>query len=311
MSFCQEVKKELCRIEPRKLHCKEAALYGVLRLSRTFPQEEIVFKTENKFFADRFAQELAAFGTFVEVRSDLRRLKGDTPVHPVIVEDEYQRQLLSRHFMLDVQGIHPNFVERPCCTAAFFREIFLAFGSVTNPEREYHLEINALNPLLAEELYLLAQTAGVRFKTTRRKGSEILYLKESEQIEDFLTFLGATKSVLKLMDIKVMKDVRNKVNRTTNCETANLKKTVSAAGAQAQEIRFILEHRGIIWLDEDLRELALLRVENEDLSLRELAARLSTPLSRSGVNHRLRRIAEAAQKLREELGEESPGGKED
>lgn len=304
MSFCQEVKKELCRIEPRKLHCKEAALYGVLRLSRTFPQEEIVFKTENKFFADRFAQQLAAFGTFVEVRSDLRRLKGDTPVYPVIVSDEYQRQLLSRHFMLETSGIHPNFVERACCVAAFFREIFLAFGSVTNPEKEYHLEINALNAMFAEELYLLAQNTGIRFKITKRKGCDILYLKESEQIEDFLTFLGATKSVLKLMDIKVMKDVRNKVNRTTNCETANLKKTVSAAGSQAQDIRFILEHRDITWLDEDLRELALLRVENGDLSLRELSTRLSVPLSRSGVNHRLRRISEAAAKLREEMGVE-------
>ncbi|MBR6790706.1 MAG: DNA-binding protein WhiA [Oscillospiraceae bacterium] len=301
MSFCQEVKKELCRIEPKKLHCREAALYGVLRLSRTFPQEEIVFKTENKFFADRFAQQLAAFGTFVEVRSDLRRLKGDTPVHPVIVSDSYQRQLLSRHFMLDLPGLHPAFIEQPCCIAAFFREIFLAFGSVTNPEKEYHLEINALNAMFAEEMYLLAQNMGIRFKTTKRKGCDILYLKESEQIEDFLTFLGATKSVLKLMDIKVMKDVRNKVNRTTNCETANLKKTVSAAGTQAQDIRFILEHRDITWLDEDLRELALLRVQNEDLSLRELAARLSVPLSRSGVNHRLRRIAEAAEKLRSEL----------
>lgn len=301
MSFCQEVKKELCRIEPKKLHCREAALYGVLRLSRTFPQEEIVFKTENKFFADRFAQQLAAFGTFVEVRSDLRRLKGDIPVYPVIVGDSYQRQLLGRHFMLDMPGLHPTFIEQPCCIAAFFREIFLAFGSVTNPEKEYHLEINALNSMFAEEMYLLAQNMGIRFKTTRRKGCDILYLKESEQIEDFLTFLGATKSVLKLMDIKVMKDVRNKVNRTTNCETANLKKTVSAAGTQAQDIRFILEHRDITWLDEDLRELALLRVQNEDLSLRELAARLSVPLSRSGVNHRLRRIAEAAEKLRDEL----------
>lgn len=302
MSFCQEVKRELCRMELKKLHCREAALYGVLRLSRTFPQEEIVFKTENKFFADRFAQELAAFGIFVEVRSDLRRLKGDVPVYPVIVADGHQRQLLSRHFMLEIPGLQPPFTERSCCIAAFFREVFLAFGSVTNPEREYHLEINALNPMLAEELYLLAQSAGIRFKITRRKGAEILYLKESEQIEDFLTFLGATKSVLKLMDIKVMKDVRNKVNRTTNCETANLKKTVSAAGNQVQDIRFILEHRDISWLDEDLRELALLRVENEELSLRELSTRLSTPLSRSGVNHRLRRIAEAAQKLREEIG---------
>lgn len=302
MSFCQEVKRELCRMEPKRLHCKEAAVYGVMRLSRSFPEDEVIFKTENKFFADLFAQELAAFGTMVEIRSDLRRLKGEAPVYPVYVPDSGQRALLSRHFGLEAAGLIPAFVERGCCQTAFFRGIFLAFGSVTNPEREYHLEINALTPLLAEEIFLLAQGIGIRFKITRRKGNEILYLKESEQIEDFLTFLGATKSVLKLMDVKVMKNVRNKVNRATNCETANLKKTVSAAGGQVQDIRYILRHRDLSWLDEDLRELALLRVENEDLSLRELAARLSTPLSRSGVNHRLRRIAEAAEKLRAEEG---------
>lgn len=303
MSFCQEVKRELCRADIKKLHCREAALYGVLLLSRSFPQDEVIFKTENKFFADRFAQELAAFGTMVDIHSDLHRLRGEVPVYTVCVADSGQRSLLSRHFMLGAPGIHPPFVERSCCQAAFLREIFLAFGSMTNPEREYHLEINALNPMLAEELFLLAQGVGIRFKTTRRKGSEILYLKESEQIEDFLTFLGAVRSALKMMDIKVMKDVRNKVNRATNCETANLKKTVSASGEQVQNIRYILEHRDITWLDEDLRELALLRVENEDLSLRELALRLSTPLSRSGVNHRLRRIAEAAKRLRAEEGE--------
>lgn len=306
MSFCQEVKRELCRVEPKKLHCREAMLYGVMRLSRTFPAEPVVFKSENKGFADRYAQELAVFGTLVEVQSDLRRIKGDQPVYTVCVPDTHQRALLARHFCLDTPGLHPPFVERGCCCAAFFRGIFLAFGSVTNPEREYHLELNALNPMLAEELFLLGQTAGIRFKTTRRKGNEILYLKESEQIEDFLTFLGATRSALRVMDVKVIKDVRNKVNRTTNCVTANLKKTVSASGSQIQDILYIEEHRGLSWLDEDLRELAQLRVENEDLSLRELADRLSTPLSRSGVNHRLRRISEAAARLREEEARRHP-----
>ncbi len=302
MSFCQEVKRELGGIAPKKLHCREAAIYGVLLLSRSFPDGETVFKTESKPLATRFAEELAAFGTVAEIRSDLRRLKGEKPIYPICVTDEGQRALLARHFALG-GGLTPAFVERRCCQAAFFREVFLAFGSVTSPVREYHLEINALNPLLAEELLLLAQGVGIRFKVAKRKSSELLYLKESEQIEDFLTFLGATRSVLQLMDIKVMKDVRNKVNRTTNCETANLKKTVSASSSQVQDIQYILGRRGIGWLDEDLRELALLRVENGELSLRELAGRLSVPLSRSGVNHRLRRIAEAAERLRAELGE--------
>ena len=124
-------------------------------------------------------------------------------------------------------------------------------------------------------------------------------MKESEQIEDFLTLIGAPVSSMKLMEVKVVKTVRNHVNRTTNCETANLNKTVSAAAAQLQDIRYILENAGLSYLDPDLRELAELRLQNPEMSLRELSQTLSAPISRSGVNHRLKRIGEAARRLRE------------
>ena len=140
----------------------------------------------------------------------------------------------------------------------------------------------------------------------RRKGSELLYLKESEQIEDFLTLIGAPVSSMRLMEVKVMKTVRNHVNRTTNCETANLNKTVSAAASQVQDIRFIRDTVGLSYLGPELQEVAELRLKNEEMSLRELAANLSQPISRSGVNHRLRRISEIAEKLREQ-GTGAPG----
>lgn len=300
MSFCQDVKRELCKLEEKKECCEKARLYGMLSFSRSFPKEAQVFATENKFVAEHFAQSLAGMmGTFVTIHSDPRWLKENVPMYTVLIEDSHQRELLCTYFSISTMALNPEFTESPCCAAAFLRGLFLLSGSVTNPEKEYHLELVAPNHILAEAVFLLAQGMGIRFKLTKRKHSEVLYLKESEQIEDFLTLIGSSKFALQLMDIKVMKDVRNKVNRVTNCETANLGKTVSASGAQVQDIRYIESHGGLSFLDDDLQELAWLRLENPELSLRELSELLTVPMSRSGVNHRLKRISEAADKLRQ------------
>lgn len=300
MSFCQDVKRELCKLEEKKECCLKARLYGMLCFSRGFPKEAQVFATENKFVAEYFAQSLAGtMGTFVTIRSDPRHLKENAPMYAVLIEDPHQRELLCESFSISATALNPEFTESSHCLAAFLRGLFLLSGSVTNPEKEYHLELVAPNRLLAEEVFWLVQETGIRFKMTKRKHSEILYLKESEQIEDFLTFIGSSKFALQLMDVKVMKDVRNKVNRVTNCETANLDKTVSASSAQVQDIRYIQDHAGLSYLDDDLRELAQLRLDNPELSLRELSELLTVPLSRSGVNHRLKRIAAAADKLRQ------------
>lgn len=299
MSFCQDVKQEVMKNALREFHCRSALVYAVLKLSKSFPQDRTIFTTENRDLAEEVATMLAELGAIVDIRRDLHRLKGDTEVYTVCIEHENTRQLLKDYYHLGRTPLNSDFFERDCCKAAFLRGLFLAYGSMITPEKEYHLEINALTPMFAEEIHALALQCGIRFKMTRRKGCEILYIKESEQIEDFLTLIGAPVSSMKLMEIKVMKTVRNHVNRTTNCETANLGKTISAAAAQVQDIRFIEQTVGLSYLDEDLRELAQLRLENETMSLRELSTMLSTPISRSGVNHRFKRISETAQKLRE------------
>ena len=301
MSFCQDVKKELCKIIDKKECCEKARLYGMLSFSRSFPAETQVFTTENKTVAEHFAQSLAGLmGTFVTIHTDLRKLKDNVPMYTVLIEDKYQRDLLCSYYSINDTLLNPEFTENPCCVSAFFRGLFLLSGLVTNPEKEYHLELVAPNSILAEEVFLLAKEYGIRFKITKRKHNDILYLKESEQIEDFLTLIGSSKFAMMLMDIKVMKDVRNKINRVTNCETANLDKTVSASNAQVQDILYIKEKAGLNYLDDDLIELAKLRLENPELSLRELTELLSEPLSRSGVNHRLKRISEIAKKLKGE-----------
>ena len=276
MSFCQEVKLELLKNLPRSYDARNALVYAVLKLSKSFPQQPTIFTTENKDLAEEVATLLAELGAIVDIRRDLHRMKGDTEVYTVCIEHEHTRALLKEYYHLGRSPLSDELLLGEGCTAAFLQGLFLAYGSMTNPEKEYHLEINA-----------------------RRKGCEILYLKESEQIEDFLTLTGAGVSSMKLMEIKVVKTVRNHVNRTTNCETANLNKTVSAAAAQMQDIRFIRDTVGLSYLDEDLRELAQLRLDNESLSLLELAEMLSHPISRSGVNHRLKRICETAENLRQ------------
>ncbi len=300
MSFCQDVKQEVMKTPLRAFHCRSAMVYAILKLSKSFPQEPTVFTTENKDLAEDAASMLAEMGAIVDIRRDLHRLRADTEVYTVSIEHEHTRALLRDYYHLGKSPLDWSFLEKSCCRVAFLRGLFLAYGSMASPEKEYHLEINALTPLFAEELYRVAENCGIRFKVARRKGCEILYLKESEQIEDFLTLIGAPVSSMKLMEVKVMKTVRNHVNRTTNCETANLNKTVSAAAGQLQDIRFIRDTVGLSYLDEELRELAQLRLQNSEMSLRELAATLSQPISRSGVNHRLKRISDIAQKLREQ-----------
>lgn len=305
MSFCQDVKRELCRLEVKKECCRLAEIYAPLFCSKTFLASGQAFTIENKAVADRFAELLAGqMGTFVSIRTDYRRRKGETLLYTVCVEDAAQQKQLADWFYLHVPEISPLLVEQDCCISAFFRGMFLSGGQMANPEKEYHLELAVPDSRTAEAVLLLGRQAGIALRLRSRKQNPVLYLKEIEQIEDFLTRIGATHASLQLMEIQIVKEMRSRVNRQTNCETANLDKTVSAASVQIQDIRYILAHGGISALPEDLRELARLRDENPDLSLRELSELLTPKLSRSGVNHRLRRISEFADALRrQEKGE--------
>ena len=191
-----------------------------------------------------------------------------------------------------------NIGETDEAAGAFLRGVFLTSGSVIDPLKEYHFELVVPYFNLCGDLQRFVAEHGIDLRQTRRKGTYVLYLKESEHIEDMFTFMGAVKSTLELMNVKIYKDVRNKVNRVTNCETANITKTVAASSRQIEDIETIWRLRGREYLPPELRELAELRCENPELSLRELGDSLETPISRSGVNHRLQRLAEIAAELR-------------
>ena len=304
MSFCQDVKRELCRLEPKKDCCRLAEVYAPLLCSRQFLQSGQVFATENKAVAARFAELMAGrTGTIVSLRTDYRRRKSRELLCAVCVDEPSVREQLAERLNLSspelsAPMIDPLIVEQDCCVASFFRGLFLAYGQMTNPEKEYHLELSLPAGWASEPVLLLGRQAGLSLRLGKRKKISVLYLKEREQIEDFLTFIGATHATLQMMEIQILKEMRGRVTRQTNCETANLDKTVSASSVQIQDIRYIEEHGGLQALPEDLREIARLRLHNADLSLRELSELMNPPLSRSGVNHRLRRISEFAEDLR-------------
>ena len=176
--------------------------------------------------------------------------------------------------------------------------VLLACGSVNDPANEYHLVFTVLEEELAEELVNLLKDIGVHAKTMVRRGKYIVYVKGSESIEDTLTFIGAQQCTLELMNVKIFKDVRNKANRIANCDNANIDKVITASLRQTEDIRLIEQTIGIDKLPEELREIAELRLSAADMSLKEIGDALEPPISRSGVNHRFRRIAKIAEEIR-------------
>lgn len=203
-----------------------------------------------------------------------------------------------------IHDIDKKLIKKKCCKRSYLRGAFLAGGSVNNPETSsYHLEVFSLYKEHNESLCELMNEFQLNSKTLERKNGFITYLKEAEKITEFLNVVGAHNALMRFEDVRIVRDMRNSVNRLVNCETANLNKTIGAALRQVENIRYIQESVGLDILPERLREIANLRVEHQDVTLKELGEMLNTPISKSGINHRLRKIDEIAEKLR--TGDES------
>ncbi|XOQ44873.1 MAG: putative cell division protein WhiA [Clostridium sp.] len=313
MSFSSDTKKELCRLKTDTC-CQKAECYGILLFGKSFSPQSIALTTENRATAMR-AAELAAVttGVYVDVTASPPRRGKRRNAYTVSVPEENQiRQVLHRfgHTGEEINlRIHAANLENDCCRSAFLRGVFLSCGTVTDPSRDYRLEFVVPYLNLARDLTAFLQNIkelDVTPGMMNRKGSFVVYLKGSEHVADLLTFLGAGNAAMELMQIRMLKEVRNNVNRKTNFETANIEKTASAAAAQLMALEKIFACGGLSILPEELRPLALLRYQNPDLSLRELGQNLDPPLSRSGVNHRLRRIVELADRLPHAANEKSP-----
>lgn len=296
MSFSSEAKKEIAAVLPDKPCCRAAQAYGMLECGHTFSVADISLQTEQEAIADVYDRLVSRVGGIPRPqRSTLRRR---TTLHQSAVEDATQRQMLLERFghTGNEVSLRLNRANLDCegCARAYLRGAFLTCGAVTDPEYDYHLEFAVPHYNLSRDIAALLREWDFPAKTATRGGSYIVYIKESERIEDCLTFLGATKASLELMGVKMVKSIRNDTNRRLNFENANLDKTVQAAMAQNQAVARIEATCGLTALPEELQTVARLRLENPDLSLRDLGALLEPPLSRSGVNHRLQRILKFA-----------------
>ena len=299
MSFSSEAKKEIAASTPERLCCRTAQLYGMLECGHAFSADEISLLTEQEAIADVYDRLVARIGGIPRpTRSQLRRR---TTLHHSTVEDPAHRQVLLERFGHSGAevSLRLNRANLDCegCARAYLRGAFLVCGAVTDPEHDYHLEFSVPHYNLSRDIAALLREWEFPAKTASRGGSYIVYIKESERIEDCLTFLGATKASLELMGVKMVKSIRNDTNRRLNFENANIDKTVQAAGAQMDALQKIESTCGLAALPEELQDVAKLRLEHPEMSLRELGDTLS--LSRSGVNHRLKRILQFAENLEE------------
>lgn len=218
---------------------------------------------------------------------------------PYRVEEILQELRIVSEGFLFTSGIDSQMVGKTCCKRAYLRGAFLAGGSVNNPEgASYHMEISTLYEEHCQALCQLTEQFDVNSRCLERKKGYILYIKEGEKIIEFLNIIGAHQALLKFEDVRIMRDMRNSVNRLVNCETANLNKTIGAAVRQIENIKFLDRAIGLDQLPEKLREVAEVRMQHPDMNLKEVGEMLKDKVSKSGVNHRLRKIDEMAEKLR-------------
>lgn len=302
MSFSSDVKRELCRFESFERDVLCAELYGMLLFGKEFRENQIVFTTESSHAARRIIMLLQnLFMPIIEKQTTLRPKSDESKLYRISLIDSEECRRVFESFGHDrnevTLRVNRANVSGDEHAAAFVRGVFLSCGSVSDPVKSYHAEFCAPYKNLAADLSnILREITECRFtpKTVLRSGNYVVYFKGSEQICDLLTYIGAPVQAMEIMGTKAVKQVRNNINRSVNGEIANIRKVASAATKQLEAIQKIKRTKGWENLPEDLREIACLRLENPEMSLRDLGEHLSTPISRSGANHRMRRLMEYA-----------------
>lgn len=302
MSFASDLKDELCKEVPEEESALHALLYGFLLFSYKFRADEISFSVLHEPTARLFAEALMTHCGVPAKITFKERVRGT--LYKVCIEKASERRKVMDAFY-HVPGephlrINRANIENEEDVRYFLRGAYLVCGSLTNPEKDYHCEFDVSYMNLCKDLSALIGEVLAQPKSTIRRGSYMVYYKESENIEDLLTYIGAPMSAVELMNIKIIKDIKNRVNRRMNCDNANLDKTLNASFQQVQDIKYIFDVKGNNFLSEELRTVAEIRLENPDMSLRELGESVEPPLSRSGVNHRLKRIGEIAAEIRKQ-----------
>lgn len=287
MSFSGEVREELAKHMDAARHCQIAELSAIMHFCGQYGRDRdwlmtVGFQTENE----------------AVVRKGFTLLQKTFNISMGMVSgEEEQRSLISKFGDLDAP-VDPRTIKNSCCQRAYLRGVFLCTGSMSDPEKGYHMELVCRNEPQALQLQDIIRGFDIDAKIVLRKKYYVVYLKEGSSIVEMLGMMGAHISLLNFENLRVLKEMRNSVNRRVNCETANITKTVNAASRQLEDIILVRDRYGFENLPENLREIAQARLEYPDASLRELGEWLDPPVGKSGVNHRLRRLSELADRIR-------------
>ena len=312
LTFSGKVKEELSRQWNGEKHCQIAEIAAIISMCGKVTIDSrdcyaVKVRTENISVARKcFTLLEKTFNIEAESLVTINKSKGNTTYTVVVKQHEDAMKLLQAARLVDGDGeISEEFstsrnmiVHKSCCKRAFLRGAFLASGSMSHPEKSYHIEMVCASKAKAEQIQKLINSFGLDAKVILRKNSYVVYLKEGSQIVDLLNIMEAPIALMEMENVRILKEMRNSVNRKVNCETANINKTVSAAAKQAEDIRLIQKEIGLNKLPEGLQEIAELRLTYPDASLKELGEMLTEPLGKSGVNHRLRKRSELAEDIR-------------
>lgn len=291
LSFSSEIKSELCKIIPESDSNKLSEIYGMILFSKHFCKNNgIILKTENKIICEKFAELISScFNIITDIQIQKKSL------YTLIIPNENDRTLVLDYFKIDRDNLSLNqeYLKNNLL-ASFLRGVFLSCGNLAEPSINYHLEWSVKSRELANILQemLLKTNLSLHVNYTKKKSNYLVYLKSYDNIVDFLAYIGCQARVMDIIQVKMVKEVRNQINRTTNFETANINKTAIAATEQILAIRKLKKSKKFESLSPELKELANLRLNNPQMSLKELGENLSIKISRSGVNHRLKKLIE-------------------
>lgn len=317
MSFSSETKEELSAQINSARHCQIAELTAIITMCgrvsiSTRDRVHIRIQTESLYVARKYGALLRKiFQITGEVGVRIHGIHGQNRMYTVTASGHEEALRVLRAAKLVDQGLEVAenlslvdnlIVQKSCCRRAFIRGAFLVAGSISDPRKFYHFEIVCATMPKARQLQQMICSFELDGKIVERKGHFVVYLKEGAQIVDILNVMEAHRALMRLENIRIVREMRNTVNRKVNCETANINKTVSAAVKQVEDITYLRDTIGFEKLSEGLEEIALARLSHPEASLKELGEFLSPPVGKSGVNHRLRKLSELAEKVRQEQG---------
>ncbi len=304
MSFATHAKQSLCSMNVKKDCCRRALLYGILLFAVNFDENKVRLITESE----------ATAALTLKLLYDLYKIEGNLYVTEKKQTDEDGETLKSNKITVSAksdvkkllskfgydeavgQGINKDLFTCENCRVSFLRGVFLSAGLLTNPEFSYHLEIPVRSEAIAKELLEMLLEADVAAKYGTRRNQSMVYIKSSEQIENFLAYIGASAALFEMMNSRILKGAKNDANRLRNCDTANLTKIVSASNAQTDAIQKLIDTGRLELLAPELRETALKRLEFPELSIKDFGLIFNPPISKSGINNRLKKIMEFSKK---------------